>query len=62
MACIMMLVAEDAMACTLLPNVVNLDTPNLSQVYVEYLLELGYFSSPYDNCECLYSPYVAWEE
>lgn len=59
---LMMILAEDAMACEYMPNVVNLDTPNLSTVYVEWLYSQGYFSSPYDNCNCLYSPYVAWDE
>jgi hypothetical protein len=59
---LVLIFAEDAIAC-MDPNVVDLNTPNLSPSYVRYLVEdKGYFSSPYDTCDCIYNPNVAWEE
>lgn len=43
-----------------LPNVINADW--ISGSDYAFLIKIGYFSSPYDNCNCLYSPYVAWDE
>ena len=54
-------VVEDAFACAARPNVVDLNTTNLSPTYVDWLISEGYFSSPYDGCECLYNPEVAWD-
>lgn len=53
---------EDAFACAARPNVVDLDTTNLSTTYIDWLYTQGYFSSPYDGCNCLYNPEIAWDE